>query len=248
MINLNEKIIAVTGGNGLLGLEFIKCIQEAGGTAISLDINFDNKEEVIDGKLHCDITDEASIEKVCEVIISTYGKLDGWVNNAYPRTKDWGTKYENIPLDSWKQNVDFQLNSYHNCCQVAIKQMIKNGGGSLVNISSIYGVVGPDFGVYAGTEMTMPAAYSAIKGGLINYSRYLASYFGGQNIRVNCLSPGGVFDHQPESFVNHYNEKVPLGRLANPEDLGPGLVFLLSDGASYITGHNLVIDGGWTSI
>lgn len=246
MISLENKVVAVTGGNGLLGQEFINSIENSGGTAINLDIN--NPSTTLgENKVICDITSEESIHSALDQIINRYGKLDGLVNNAYPRTTDWGVKYEKIPLDSWKKNVDFQLNSYHSCCQIAISKMEKKGG-SIVNVSSIYGIVGPDFSVYDGTEMTMPAAYSAIKGGLINYSKYLASYYGDKNIRVNCLSPGGVFDHQPESFVSKYSDKVPLGRLANPSDLGPSLVFLLSDGASYITGHNLVVDGGWTCI
>ena len=246
MISLENKVVAVTGGNGLLGQEFIKSIEKNGGSAINLDIN-NPSTTLEENKIICDITSEESIHLALDQIIERYGKLDGLVNNAYPRTSDWGIKYESIPLDSWKKNVDLQLNSYHSCCQIAISKM-EDKGGSIINVSSIYGIVGPDFSVYDGTEMTMPAAYSAIKGGLINYSKYLASYYGSRNIRVNCLSPGGVLDQQPKSFITKYSEKVPLGRLANPSDLGPSLVFLLSDGASYITGHNLVVDGGWTCI
>ena len=246
MTSLENKVVAVTGGNGQLGKEFILSIENSGGTAINLDINNPSKK-LTENKILCDITDEESIHSALDQIIEEYGQLDGLVNNAYPRTADWGVKYEKIPLDSWKKNVDFQLNSYHSCCQIAISKM-EEKGGSIINVSSIYGIVGPDFSVYDGTEMTMPAAYSAIKGGLINYTKYLASYYGGKNIRVNCMSPGGVFNQQPESFVTKYAEKVPMGRMANPSDLGPSIVFLLSDGASYITGHNLVVDGGWTCI
>ena len=120
--------------------------------------------------------------------------------------------------------------------------------GSIVNIASIYGIVGPDFSVYENTEMTMPAAYAAIKGGLINFTRYLASYAGKHKVRINCVSPGGIFDNQPASFVNSYEKKVPFGRMGTPADVAPAVAFLLSDESEYITGHNLVIDGGWTAI
>jgi NAD(P)-dependent dehydrogenase (short-subunit alcohol dehydrogenase family) len=120
--------------------------------------------------------------------------------------------------------------------------------GSLINMSSIYGLIGPDFTVYEGTEMTMPAAYSAIKGGLNNLTRYLASYYGEYQIRVNTVSPGGIFDHQPELFVNNYNNKVPLKRMGQPKDIVAAVFYLLTDEASYVTGHNLVVDGGWSII
>jgi len=120
--------------------------------------------------------------------------------------------------------------------------------GSIVNISSIYGTVGPDFTIYEGTNMTMPAAYSAIKGGIVNFTRYLASYYGPYGIRVNCVSPGGILDQQDELFVKQYEKKVPMRRMGLPEDIAPSISFLLSDETKYITGQNLIIDGGWTSI
>jgi NAD(P)-dependent dehydrogenase (short-subunit alcohol dehydrogenase family) len=126
--------------------------------------------------------------------------------------------------------------------------MKEKKSGSIVNISSIYGVVGPDFTIYDGTEMTMPAAYSAIKGGVINFSKYLASYYGKNNIRVNCVSPGGIFDHQPTEFIRNYESKVPMKRMGKPDDISPAVSFLLSDESSYITGQNIIIDGGWTAI
>ncbi len=119
--------------------------------------------------------------------------------------------------------------------------------GSIVNISSIYGIVGPDFDVYKGTEMIMPAAYSAIKGGVINFSRYLSTLYGPHGIRVNCVSPGGVFNNQNPVFVDQYSQITPLKRMGLSREIAPSVGFLLSDEASYITGHNLVVDGGWTA-
>ena len=122
------------------------------------------------------------------------------------------------------------------------------GNGSLLNFASIYGVVGNDFTIYEGLEMYPPAAYSAIKGGIVSLTKYLASYFGKFNIRVNCLSPGGIFDHQHHEFVKRYEERVPLKRMGKPEDIAPVACFLVSDGAGYITGQNILVDGGWTCI
>ena len=126
--------------------------------------------------------------------------------------------------------------------------MVNRKFGSIINIGSIYGVVGPDFNVYENTELTMPAAYSAIKGGVINFTRYLASYYGKDNIRVNCVSPGGIFNNQTTEFVKNYEYKVPMKRMGNPEDISPAVSFLLSDDSTYITGQNLTIDGGWIAI
>jgi NAD(P)-dependent dehydrogenase (short-subunit alcohol dehydrogenase family) len=120
--------------------------------------------------------------------------------------------------------------------------------GSIVNMASIYGIVGPDFTVYDGTDMTMPAAYSAIKGALISFTRYVASYFGPKHVRVNAISPGGIFDNQNEVFLDNYCKKVPMRRLGNPEDIAPTVAFLLSDDSRYITGQNIIVDGGWTAI
>jgi NAD(P)-dependent dehydrogenase (short-subunit alcohol dehydrogenase family) len=126
--------------------------------------------------------------------------------------------------------------------------MKKQGNGSIVNIGSTYGVVSPDFTVYDGTEMTSPAAYTAIKGGVINFTRYLAAYFGKHGVRANCVSPGGIFDNQNPIFVKNYEHKVPLKRMGKPSDIAGPVAFLLSDDAAYVTGHNLMADGGWTCI
>tara|TARA_B110000208_G_C11522156_1_gene341062 strand:- start:281 stop:685 length:405 start_codon:yes stop_codon:yes gene_type:complete len=131
--------------------------------------------------------------------------------------------------------------------QVAL-QMAKQKSGSIINMASMYGVVAPDFTVYDGTNMTMPAGYAAIKGGLVNLTRYIASYFGPQNIRVNTVSPGGIFDNQNITFVQNYEKKVPMRRMGTPDDIAPSVVFLLSDESKYITGQNIIIDGGWTAI
>ncbi len=246
MKKLVNKIILLTGGSGLLGRSIDGHLKSQGAFVINADIAVESSENL--SLLRCDITNEDSVKGAMASIIETYGRIDGLVNNAYPRTADWGLKFEYIPYLSWKKNIDYQLNSYFLLSQAVLEIMKMQKSGSVVNMSSIYGVVGPDFSVYKDTEMTMPAAYSAIKGGLINLTRYLASYYGPHAVRVNCVSPGGVFDNQPESFVKNYEEKVPMRRMALPKDIAPSVSFLLSEDASYITGQNLIIDGGWTCI
>ena len=246
MIDLQGKNIVVTGGSGLLGSIFVEAIRRAGGRCFNADI--DRKTDLAAGTLQLDITDESSVKELVGVLQTNGISLDGWVNNAYPRTQDWGKRFEEIPLESWRKNVDMHLNGYFLCLQQVLEVMKRQGHGAVVSLGSIYGSLGPDFTVYEGTEMTMPAGYAAIKGGIVNLSRYLASYYGPYGLRVNCISPGGIFDHQPEVFVKNYESKVPLRRMGTPEDIAPALVFLLSDGARYVTGQNLMVDGGWSAI
>lgn len=247
MHSLRDKNIVVTGGSGLLGRAFASEIRGAGGRCIIADLAVTT--DLASDTLHLDITDEQQVRQTLALLNDHGIPLNGWVNNAYPRTQDWGAHLPDIPYGSWRENVDMHLNGYFNCSRLALEHMNKHDTkGSLVNIASIYGIVAPDFSVYEGTTMTMPAAYAAIKGGIITLTKYLSAYYGPQGIRVNCLSPGGVFDRQPESFVTRYEGKVPLRRMASPGEIAQPLTFLLSDAANYITGHNLVVDGGWTAI
>jgi NAD(P)-dependent dehydrogenase (short-subunit alcohol dehydrogenase family) len=243
---LKDKIIIITGGNGLLGKVILNRLRSEGAFCINFEINIDTNSDL--SQVNCDITNTNSIDAGLNMVLNKYKKIDGLVNNAYPRTNDWGEKFEDIIFDSWKQNIDWQLNSYFYISQKVATQMSLQKQGSIVNMASIYGVVGADFAVYEGTNMTMPAAYSAIKGALINFTRYVASYFGPQQVRVNAVSPGGIFDNQNEVFINNYCKKVPMRRLGNPEDIAPTVAFLLSDDAKYITGQNIIVDGGWTAI
>ncbi|MCD6068713.1 MAG: short-chain dehydrogenase/reductase [Bacteroidetes bacterium] len=245
-MDLKGKIIVVTGGLGLLGKAYVAHLTEKGATAICADINC--KDDLAANQLYLDITNEKGVKDVVAKLVETYGKIDGWINNAYPRTADWGKWIDELPFESWRKNIDMHLNGYFLCCQNVLEQMKKQQSGSFINMASIYGIVGPDFTVYEGTQMGNAVGYAAIKGGLINLTRYLASYYGKFNVRVNCISPGGIFDNQPEPFLSNYNKKVPLKRMGTPADIAPSVSFLMSDEAAYITGHNLVIDGGWTAI
>jgi NAD(P)-dependent dehydrogenase (short-subunit alcohol dehydrogenase family) len=244
-MRLKNKVIVVTGGKGLLGKALIQQLEADGAIAICADIAVEKES---DTDIHIDITDEVSVSDVVNKVTSKYERIDGWINNAYPRTSDWSAWIEDLAFDSWRKNIDMHLNGYFLCCQKVLAQMKRQQGGSLINMASIYGMVGPDFTIYEGTKMGNAVGYSAIKGGLINLTRYLASYYGPHNIRVNSISPGGIFDNQPEPFLSTYNKRVPLRRMGKPNDIAPAAAFLLSEESSYITGHNLVIDGGWTII
>jgi NAD(P)-dependent dehydrogenase (short-subunit alcohol dehydrogenase family) len=245
MFSLENKVIVVTGSNGLLGKAIAGGVAAAGALVIGLDIKFAQESE---NNIVCDITSEEDVKRAIDNIKRKYGRIDGWVNNAYPRTADWGKPINEITMETWKTNVDLHMNSYFMCSRLILENMKEQRSGAVVNMGSIYGVQAPDFTVYEGTQMTSAVGYSAIKGGIINLTRYLASYYGQYNLRANCVSPGGVFDNQPVSFVQSYEKKVPLKRMANPGDIAPSIAFLLSDEASYITGHNLLVDGGWTIV
>jgi NAD(P)-dependent dehydrogenase (short-subunit alcohol dehydrogenase family) len=253
--SLKNKIAVVTGAAGLIGKPVSIGLAQAGAIVYITDINekegskiekYYKKSDLQLKYLKLDITDIKSIKSIINTIIKQEKKIDIWVNCAYPRTSDWSDKFENIKYESWKKNVDMHLNGYFNCCQNIVLQMKKQKFGSIINFGSIYGVLGPDFSIYKGSNLTMPAAYSAIKGGIINFSRYLSTYYGKYGIRVNVICPGGIYDNQPKIFTNNYKKKTPMKRMGKPEEIAGPVIFLASDASSYITGHVLMVDGGWT--
>jgi NAD(P)-dependent dehydrogenase (short-subunit alcohol dehydrogenase family) len=243
---LKDKVIVVTGSEGLLGRAIVQELKKNSAKVISLDVAFNGLES--EDKIFCDITSEESVLNVISLIKSNYDKIDGWVNNAYPRNSFWGKKIEDLPVSAWRENVDNHLNGYFICCKHILALMKIQGTGSLINLASIYGFLGPDFSIYEGTDIVNPVGYSAIKGGILNLSRYLASYYGPYNVRVNCVSPGGIFDNQDPIFVEKYTNKTPMKRMGNPDDIAPVIKFLLSEDSKYITGQNIVVDGGWSIV
>lgn len=260
MSGLDGKVVVYTGAAGLIGTAAVKLLVDCGAKVVAVDPNSqklakmseDFVKSAIGGSIEAvsnlDCLDTAKVSDFFGRVYKKYGRLDCLVNSAYPRTKDWGAKFESIPLESWQQNVDQHLNSYFLMSQQVSPIFKKIGSGNIINFSSIYGLVGPDFSIYGESEMTMPAAYSAIKGGISNLTRYLASYLGPSGIRVNAICPGGVFDHQNESFVANYSAKTPLRRMATVDDVVNALLFLVSDLSTYISGVNLPVDGGWSAI
>jgi len=254
-IRLSGKTAFVTGGLGLIGIEVSRALCEAGARTIVCDIlpaaaalkKIKPLSQV--GNIHYerfDITALHSLEKKLAILARKHGGIHIFVNNAYPRTKDWGADLPDVRLSSWCKNIEMHLNSYAWLSRAACLLMGK--GGSLVNFGSIYGVLGPDFTVYEGTSLGNPPAYAAIKGGIINFSRYLASYFGPRGVRVNNICPGGVFDNQNPKFVANYSMKVPMKRMARPDEIASAVLFLASDMSSYMTGQTLMVDGGWSIV
>ena len=260
IFKLNRKIIIVTGGSGLIGKGLIKAIAENNGIAFIADIinNYkktiineeDSNEMEINGRIKfikVDINSKKTIIKMIDTVIKNYGKIDALVNCAYPRNKNFGRKFEDVTYEDFCENINLHIGGYFLVTQQIIKIMKKQKYGNIINIGSIYGFTAPRFEIYNGTEMTAAVEYAAIKGAIINLTKYLASYLGKYNIRVNCISPGGVFNNQAESFIKKYCERVLLGkRMANVDDLTGILLFLLSDTSKYLTGQNIVVDGGWS--
>jgi NAD(P)-dependent dehydrogenase (short-subunit alcohol dehydrogenase family) len=191
--------------------------------------------------------DEKSVQDGLKKALDMYGSVDVLINNAYPYNKHYGRVYEDIEFKDWRENVDMHLNGYFNVTHKVSKVMMEQRKGNIINIASIYGVLGPHFSIYRNLGITMPSEYSAIKGGIINFTRYLATYLASYTIRVNSISPGGIYDKQSPSFVKRYCKEVPLGRMASPLDIVGGVIYLASDASSYVTGQNLMIDGGWST-
>ena len=250
LFSCENKTAIVTGGCGLIGREIALGLSQYGAKVYVADIN-ETEAEKNSGQniryLHLDITSEDSVRKALETVLADGGNIDILVNSAYPRTSDWGAKFENVRFDSWTLNVDQHLGGYFLMCREAALIMKQHGGGSIINLASIYGVVAPDFSIYNGTEMTMPVAYASIKAGIIALTKYIATYFGSDRIRANAISPGGIYDNQAPSFVERYSLKTPMGRMGKPEEIVGTVLYLASDASSFVTGQNILIDGGWTA-
>ena len=257
VFDFSGKNIVVTGGLGLIGVSVCDAFLPFGGNVIIADIDEDKFNDIKNGRggskgnlsfIQFDITDPKKTESGIKNIIKDRKTIDVWVNLAYPRTSDWGKNKEDLVFSAWDENVRSHLGGYFWASKLVLEHMKQQGRGALINFGSIYGVVGPKFDVYEGTGMTMPAAYSAIKGAIVNLSRYFAALYGPHNVRVNTVCPGGVEDGQDAGFVVKYSESTPLKRMARPEEIAMPTVFLASEGASYINGHTLMVDGGWTVI
>ncbi len=250
LFSCKNRIAVVTGGCGLIGREVVKGLSEFGANVYIADQNEVDAQKLLNQNIrykNFDITSERSVRAVLKQVISESGKIDILVNCAYPRTKDWGAKFENVEFDSWKLNVDNHLGGYFLMCKETAMIMKKQGGGSIINLASIYGVVAPDFSIYEGTDMTMAVAYASIKSGIIAMTKYIATYYGSYKIRANTVSPGGIYDNQDPSFVEKYSRKTPLGRMGNPQEIVGAVIYLASDASSFVTGQNILVDGGWTT-
>lgn len=250
MKDLTDKVVIVTGAEGLIGKEIVKELSDRNAIVIAADIAYRSAELGERGaRLPLDLSSNGSIDDLVSSTLNYFKRIDGLINAAYPRTPDWGRyRFEDTPFGHWQKNVELQLNSMFYIDQQVAKVMESQRSGSIVNFGSIYGIVGNDFTIYEDYGGSSPAEYCAIKGGIINFTRYLASYLGKHGVRVNCVCPGGIWDHQREEFVKNYTHRCPMKRMGNPDDIAPLCLFLVSDGAKYITGQIIAADGGWTAI
>lgn len=245
--SLENKVIVVVGGSGLIGKYILLEAMNQLATVINIDLNTSGIDGIKEYIL--DMTKPDNVRNTLGGIKRDYNAISGLINCSYPRTKNWGKdKFEALPFEEWRENIDLHLNSYFYVGQQVLLIMKDQKYGSLVNFASIYGVVGNNFNLYENLNMNPAAAYPAIKGGIVTLTKYMAALFGQYNVRVNCLSPGGIFDHQNPEFVRRYESQVPMKRMGRPEDIAPVACFLVSDGAGYITGQNILVDGGWTCI
>jgi NAD(P)-dependent dehydrogenase (short-subunit alcohol dehydrogenase family) len=254
---LKNKVIVITGGAGLIGQAFIKAVIEQNGIAIIADINKEVGKKVqkklskefnsskIDF-VELNITSKDSLQQCIKELDKKYGKIDAVVNNAYPRNKNYGKHFFDVEYDDFKENLALNLGGYFTTSQQFAKYFKKQNYGNIINISSIYGVVAPKFVIYNGTTMTVPVEYAAIKSGLVHLTKYMAKYFKGMNIRVNTLSPGGIFDNQDEVFTKQYKDICLNKGMLDKADLKGTFVYLLSDMSKYVNGQNIVVDDGFS--
>ncbi|MFB2596636.1 SDR family NAD(P)-dependent oxidoreductase [Herbiconiux sp. P17] len=252
--SLEGKTAVVTGGTGLYGLPFARALAEAGAHVVITSRSAGKAEEAAatlgaDGLtatgLALDLADPDGIHAFAAGLTASLGAPDILVNNAVHRA---GTTLSATTAENWDETSAVNSRGLFLLTQAVAPGMSARGSGSIINIGSIYGLVGPDFGIYDGTPMTMPAFYSYDKAGMVGFTRYLATLLGPTGVRANCLCPGGLrSDGQDARFVDAYEARVPLGRLAEEDDVTGSLVFLASDASAYVTGVTLAVDGGWTA-
>lgn len=255
MFSVENKTIIITGGLGLLGSEFVRHLREQGANVVVFDLIKGNPEQhqQFDNLIikHVDVTNKKSILDGLSEIEEIWDTPSGLVNCAaidFPPSKE-SQLFEDYPESEWDNVMEVNVKGIFLCCQVIGTAMAEYNRGSIVNISSIYGMVSPDQRIYEYKEnpFIKPISYSVSKSALYNLTRYLATYWGRDGVRVNTLTLGGVLNNQDATFKHNYSEKVPMGRMASKKEYNGAIQFLLSDASSYMTGANLIIDGGWTS-
>jgi NAD(P)-dependent dehydrogenase (short-subunit alcohol dehydrogenase family) len=266
LFDLSGRVAAVTGGAGLLGREFCRTLAEAGAQVVVVDLNGKAASEVATGlsqvgcaglALETDVTSPESTRNMVDAALQRFGRLDILVNSAALDPKfdpqhggEHTNTFEDYPLESWEQALSVNLTGLFLVCQAAVRPMLSQGKGVIINICSTYGLVGPDQRIYERPgEPTRykPVYYSVTKAGVLGLTHYLATYYAGKDIRVNALTPGGVFNNHDETFLKAYSARTVLGRMAHRHEMNGALLFLASDASSYMTGSNLVVDGGWTA-
>jgi len=265
LFSLNDKVAIVTGACGLLGTQHCEALASAGAVVVAADLDEKAAAAVAArlGPRHLgvgiDVTSVASLQAAKERIMTAFGRIDVLVNNAAindmfenPLLAGQQSMFENYPLEMWDRSWKVNVSGVFLCSQILGGVMAEQGSGSIINIASTYGVVAPDQSIYrneAGEQTFYKSpAYPVTKSAVLGFTKFLAAYWGNKGVRVNALSPGGVENNQDEFFKANYSRKTLLGRMAAPADYKGAIVFLASDASAYMTGANLIIDGGWTTI
>ncbi len=264
MFKLDNKVIVITGACGLLGSQYCRALVEAGADvvigdlyeeeckalALSINSNYTNKAH----PMPVNLASEASIISWADAVLEKFGHVDVLINNAAIKTENFFKRLEEFPLEDWNKVMSVNVSAIFLTAREFGAHMATRGSGSIINVSSIYGIVGPDQRIYEGSwhehlnsKINTPLIYSATKGAIISMTRYLAAYWGGTGVRTNSISPGGIEDAQNTIFNSLYSKRVPMGRMAKPEEMLGAILYLASDASSYVNGHNLVVDGGWTA-
>ncbi len=265
--SLAGRTALVTGGAGLLGRQFTRALGEAGASVVVADLDLALARKQADSlqsagiaalAVAVDVTEPDSAAAMVEQAVGRFGSLDVIVNSAALDPKfdpenvssQYANAFETYPLETWKQALDVNLTGMFLTCQAAARQMLAQDYGVIINICSTYGLVGPDQRLYErpdGPRQYKPVYYTVSKAGVLGLTKYLATYYAGKPIRVNALTPGGVFNQHDEMFLKAYSSRTVIGRMANPDEMSGAIVFLASEASSYMTGANLVVDGGWTA-
>jgi NAD(P)-dependent dehydrogenase (short-subunit alcohol dehydrogenase family) len=255
--DLSNQVVVISGGAGLLGQTFARAVAQQGGRPVIADVRVDAAETVARqinadlgtdsvSAIEIDITSKSSVQQSILILNSRFGKIDALVNSAYPRNNNYGRKFEEVEYSDFCENINLHLGGYFLTSQQFASTFKRQGHGNIITIASIYGVIAPRFDIYSGTLMTMPVEYAAIKAALIHLNAYMLKYFQGSGVRFNCISPGGIFDSQPESFVQRYATHSQSKRMLDPTDISGTLLFLLSDHSRHLNGQNIVVDDGWS--
>ncbi len=255
--NLDDKVIIITGGMGLIGRAFSEACAQYGAKIVIADIKGAGSEDYavnLRKRFNRDILGisidagiREDVELLKKITLEKFGRIDGLVNCHQYKPAKFFTRFEEYTDDDWDAVVETNLKGTFLTCQIIGSTMAQNGSGSIVNMPSTYSVVAPNQNLYEGTSIGCPAAYSATKGGVMALSQYLSTYWADKGVRVNQITPHGVWNNHEEQFEKNFSNFSPLKRMSYNHEVAGALIFLLSDASSYVTGHNLIVDGGWTA-